>query len=66
MFQIILCETGEVIGDIGFHGPPDEAGTVEIGCSIVEKCRGGQRRRAGARPECSPPRANLRDSASAG
>jgi RimJ/RimL family protein N-acetyltransferase len=40
MFQIILRETGEVIGDIGFHGPPDEAGTVEIGCSIVEHYRG--------------------------
>jgi [ribosomal protein S5]-alanine N-acetyltransferase len=40
MFQIILRETGEVIGDIGFHGPPDEAGTVEIGYSIVEQYRG--------------------------
>jgi RimJ/RimL family protein N-acetyltransferase len=40
MFQIILRETGEVIGDIGFHGPPDEAGTVEIGYSIVEHYRG--------------------------
>jgi RimJ/RimL family protein N-acetyltransferase len=40
MFQIILRETGEVIGDIGFHGPPDEAGTVEIGYSLVEQYRG--------------------------
>jgi RimJ/RimL family protein N-acetyltransferase len=40
MFQIILCETGEVIGDIGFHGPPDGAGTVEIGYGIVEQYRG--------------------------
>lgn len=40
MFQIILRETGEVIGDIGFHGPPDEAGTVEIGYGIVEQYRG--------------------------
>jgi RimJ/RimL family protein N-acetyltransferase len=40
MFQIILRETGEVIGDIGFHGPPDEAGTVEIGYSVVEQYRG--------------------------
>src|SRR5580658_4561412 len=40
MFQIILRETGEVIGDIGFHGPPDEAATVEIGYSIVEQYRG--------------------------
>ncbi|HUB40674.1 MAG TPA: GNAT family N-acetyltransferase [Streptosporangiaceae bacterium] len=40
MFEIILRETGEVIGDIGFHGPPDEAGTVEIGYGIVEQYRG--------------------------
>jgi [ribosomal protein S5]-alanine N-acetyltransferase len=40
MFQIILRQTGEVIGDIGFHGPPDEAGTVEIGYGIVEQYRG--------------------------
>jgi RimJ/RimL family protein N-acetyltransferase len=40
MFQIILHETGEVIGDIGFHGPPDGAGTVEIGYSVVEQYRG--------------------------
>jgi RimJ/RimL family protein N-acetyltransferase len=40
MFQIILRETGEVIGDIGFHGPPDETGTVEIGYGIVEQYRG--------------------------
>ncbi len=40
MFQIILRETGEVIGDIGFHGPPDAAGTVEIGYSVVEQYRG--------------------------
>jgi len=40
MFQIILRETGEVIGDIGFHGPPDETGTVEIGYSLVEQYRG--------------------------
>jgi RimJ/RimL family protein N-acetyltransferase len=40
MFQIVLRETGEVIGDIGFHGPPDGTGTVEIGYGIVEQYRG--------------------------
>ena len=40
MFQIILRETGEVIGDIGFHGPPDKTGKVEIGYGIVEQYRG--------------------------
>jgi [ribosomal protein S5]-alanine N-acetyltransferase len=38
--HIISRETGEVIGDIGFHGPPDETGTVEIGYGIVEQYRG--------------------------
>ncbi len=40
MFQMILRGTGEVIGDIGFHGPPDDSGTVEIGYSVVERYRG--------------------------
>jgi RimJ/RimL family protein N-acetyltransferase len=40
MFQMILRGTGEVIGDIGFLGPPDGSGTVEIGYSIVEQYRG--------------------------
>src|ERR1700759_838387 len=40
MFQIVLRATGEVIGDIGFHGPPDPAGTVEIGYGLVEPHRG--------------------------
>ncbi len=40
MYQMILRDTGEVIGDIGFHGPPDDSGTVEIGYSVVEQYRG--------------------------
>lgn len=32
---IVERATSTVVGDIGFHGPPDEAGTVEIGYSIV-------------------------------
>jgi RimJ/RimL family protein N-acetyltransferase len=40
LFEIVLRETGEVIGDIGFHGPPDAAGTVEIGYSVVGQYRG--------------------------
>ena len=27
--------SGNVIGDIGFHGPPDDAGAIEIGYSVV-------------------------------
>ncbi|MFE4636048.1 GNAT family N-acetyltransferase [Streptomyces sp. NPDC056773] len=30
---------GTVIGDAGFHGPPDEAGVVEIGYSVVSTYR---------------------------
>src|SRR6202012_5204532 len=40
MFQIVLRDPGEVIADIGFHGPPDPAGTVEIGYGLVEQHRG--------------------------
>jgi RimJ/RimL family protein N-acetyltransferase len=40
MFHIVLRETGKVIGDIGFHGPPSETGIVEIGFGIVEQYRG--------------------------
>lgn len=40
MYEIILRASGQVIGDIGFHGPPDESGTVEIGYGIVKQCRG--------------------------
>jgi [ribosomal protein S5]-alanine N-acetyltransferase len=29
----------QLIGDMGFHGPPDEQGTVEIGYSIVAASR---------------------------
>ena len=31
--------TGTVVGDIGFHGPPDERGSVEIGYSIAPTWR---------------------------
>jgi RimJ/RimL family protein N-acetyltransferase len=30
----------EVVGNIGFHGPPDDAGTVEIGYDVVESLWG--------------------------
>jgi ribosomal-protein-alanine N-acetyltransferase len=34
-------ESGSVVGDIGFHGPPDDTGTVEVGYAVVP----GRRRR---------------------
>jgi RimJ/RimL family protein N-acetyltransferase len=30
---------GTVVGDAGFHGPPDEAGTVEVGYTVVPRYR---------------------------
>ncbi len=36
---------GAVVGDAGFHGPPDEAGMVEVGYTVVP----GYRRRGCAR-----------------
>jgi ribosomal-protein-alanine N-acetyltransferase len=35
VWVVIESESGTVIGDIGFFGPPDAAGTLEIGYSIV-------------------------------
>lgn len=32
---MIERESGTVIGDIGFHGPPDDQGALEIGYSVV-------------------------------
>ena len=40
-WAIVERETSTVVGDIGFHGPPDADGVVEIGYSIVP---GRQRR----------------------
>lgn len=41
IWVMVERETETVVGDIGFHGPPDESGTVEIGYSVVP----GRRRR---------------------
>ena len=35
VWVMIERATGTVVGDIGFHGPPDAAGRVEIGYSVV-------------------------------
>ena len=39
--RLILYEGDRtLIGETGFHGPPDESGTVEVGYSIVPDYRG--------------------------
>jgi RimJ/RimL family protein N-acetyltransferase len=40
LYQVIDRETGQVVGDIGFHSAPDEAGSVEIGYGLVPDFRG--------------------------
>lgn len=37
---IVKRENNEIIGDIGFHGIPNELGEVEVGYGLVEKERG--------------------------
>lgn len=36
----ILREGGELVGDGGFHGPPDDRGTVALGYSVAPAWRG--------------------------
>jgi ribosomal-protein-alanine N-acetyltransferase len=35
VWVVVERETGTVVGDAGFHGPPDTEGAVELGYSIV-------------------------------
>ncbi|MCK7626629.1 GNAT family N-acetyltransferase [Streptomyces sp. RS10V-4] len=37
--QAVVGDEGLVVGHAGFHGPPDEVGTVEIGYSIAPPFR---------------------------
>src|SRR5207248_2271360 len=36
----LILEAGVVIGDAGTHGPPDDAGDIEIGYGLAEPARG--------------------------
>jgi RimJ/RimL family protein N-acetyltransferase len=40
IYQVIRRADGQVIGDVGFMGPPDEIGAVLLGCAITEDARG--------------------------
>jgi RimJ/RimL family protein N-acetyltransferase len=37
---LVLDETGSVVGELGTKGPPDHAGTVEIGYGLAGPARG--------------------------
>jgi RimJ/RimL family protein N-acetyltransferase len=39
-YAIVRRGDGLVVGDAGFHGPPDEDGEVEIGYALVPAARG--------------------------
>ena len=39
IWVIIERDGGSVVGDVGFHGPPDATGAVEIGYSVVPSRR---------------------------
>jgi RimJ/RimL family protein N-acetyltransferase len=38
-YQVLLRDEDVVIGDIGFHAPPDELGQVSVGFGIVPAAR---------------------------
>lgn len=40
LYQVVLRDSGQVVGDIGFHSAPDENGSVEIGYGLVKEYRG--------------------------
>jgi RimJ/RimL family protein N-acetyltransferase len=39
-YVIVLRESGQAVGSIGFFGPPDETGAVVIGYGLAEAARG--------------------------
>ena len=39
-YQVIRRADGHVIGDVGFMGPPDATGAVNVDCAIAEDARG--------------------------
>jgi [ribosomal protein S5]-alanine N-acetyltransferase len=41
VWLMIERASGSVVGDIGFMGPPDESGSVEVGYSVIPDRRGG-------------------------
>ena len=39
-YQVVRRADDQVIGDVGFMGPPDATGAVHVGCAITEDARG--------------------------
>jgi ribosomal-protein-alanine N-acetyltransferase len=39
-YQVLLRDEDVVIGDVGFHAPPDDLGEVSVGFGIVPAARG--------------------------
>jgi RimJ/RimL family protein N-acetyltransferase len=39
-YQVVRRADGHVIGDVGFVGPPDETGAVQVSCAITRDARG--------------------------
>lgn len=40
MYQILVAKYGLVVGDIGFHGPPDPFHSVTVGYGLAPSARG--------------------------
>lgn len=40
LYMLRNAEDGQAVGGIGFFGPPDEDGSVEVGYGLVEAARG--------------------------
>ena len=40
VYQLVRCVDSRVIGDIGFHGPPDQDGSVTVGYGLAASARG--------------------------
>jgi RimJ/RimL family protein N-acetyltransferase len=40
VYQLVRSSDGLVVGDIGFHGPPDRAGSVTVGYGLAPDARG--------------------------
>jgi RimJ/RimL family protein N-acetyltransferase len=40
VYQLVRASDGRVVGDIGFHGPPNPSGSVTVGYGLAPAARG--------------------------